>query len=175
MSATPGLPKEDYATDEPTSGAVLSPCGRYRYRLWRELPRGKGSATIVMLNPSTADASKDDHTIRKLLGFAERRWGVGRIEVVNLFALIETDSKKLHHASYPTGPENDHYLDEAVCESGSIIVAWGALHKSLEWRARDVLDLIRKRVEPLCLGRCGNGQPRHPLMLSYETELEIYR
>ena len=43
----------------PTSYARLSDCGTYRYTLGRRWDDGP-TATFVMLNPSTADASQDD-------------------------------------------------------------------------------------------------------------------
>lgn len=38
--------------------AVISPCGTYRYRLERRWPvqPSYGQATVIMVNPSTADA-----------------------------------------------------------------------------------------------------------------------
>lgn len=48
------------------SGAVISDCGQYRYALSRGgWMGGKGTVLFVMLNPSTADASEDDPTIRR--------------------------------------------------------------------------------------------------------------
>jgi hypothetical protein len=88
------------------AGADISPDGRYRYRLWREwrgcasrdhwrwlgAKDGAGhelgeplSVLFVMLNPSTADGTTDDPTIRRCVGFA-KRWRYDRLEVVNLFA-----------------------------------------------------------------------------------------
>lgn len=68
--------------------AVVSDCGRYRYRLDRIWDTALPAVTFIMLNPSTADASNDDATIRRLAGtngFA-RRWGCGALIVVNLYA-----------------------------------------------------------------------------------------
>src|SRR5437868_12651695 len=68
--------------------AVISPCGKFRYRLTRQW--GEGAALpFVMLNPSTADAEQDDPTIRKCVGFA-KRMGYDGIEVVNLYAYRAT-------------------------------------------------------------------------------------
>lgn len=44
--------------------AVISSCGKYRYVLTRQLGSGSKTATFIMLNPSTADATQDDPTIR---------------------------------------------------------------------------------------------------------------
>lgn len=69
------------------NGAELSPCGTYRYTLTRQFrPNAPAPMVFVMLNPSTADASQDDPTIRRCLGFADRE-GYGAILVVNLYAL----------------------------------------------------------------------------------------
>ena len=67
------------------SGATISPCGIYRYRLWRRWGEGR-SCVFVMLNPSTADALVDDNTIRSCVRLAQEL-GFGGIIVVNLFAL----------------------------------------------------------------------------------------
>jgi len=156
------------------NGAVLSPCARYRYRLWRTLPSGKDSATFIMLNPSTADASANDPTIRKCLGFAER-WGVGKIEVVNLFAFRATDPRELLGPHPIQGPDNNRYIDEAMCESSTVVFAWGAIHKAHESRAYEVINMVANRFRPKCLGLTKQGQPRHPLMLAYATQLEEFR
>ncbi len=47
------------------SGAVISDDGLYRYALSRIWDRSKQAAMFVGYNPSTADALKDDPTIRR--------------------------------------------------------------------------------------------------------------
>jgi hypothetical protein len=68
-----------------TSGAVLSDCGQYRYRLWRVWDDCLPLMVFVMQNPSTATADADDPTIRKCIGFAKRH-GYGGVSVRNVFA-----------------------------------------------------------------------------------------
>ena len=71
------------------SGASFSPCGTYRYTLWRRwsfVP----PATFVLLNPSTADATRNDPTVERCERRA-RELGCGGIRVANLFALRSTD------------------------------------------------------------------------------------
>lgn len=54
----------------------ISTCGKYRHWLYRDLEKknrdGGKNLCFIMLNPSTADAEKDDQTIRKCKGFALR-------------------------------------------------------------------------------------------------------
>lgn len=163
--------------DDPASGAVISACGRYRYRLWRVWEAARPRLLWVMLNPSTADAANPDPTIRKCIGFA-RRHGYGSIEVVNLFALRATDPKELRAAKDPEGFENDVHIVEAARRAGPVIMAWGGFRFApIVPRARRVYDMIRHyrpSTRFLCLGRTGTGAPAHPLMLAYATPLEDY-
>lgn len=87
------------------NGAVISDCGKYRYSLTRTVPgaESKTRMTVIMCNPSTADATRDDPTIRKLYGFA-RHLDVGHITVVNVYAYRATDPKELKRTELPQGP-----------------------------------------------------------------------
>ena len=77
-------------------GARLSECGRYRYSLWRVWDAGLPSLAWCLLNPSTADAEREDATTRRLRGFC-RAWGYGGYLLVNLFALRATDPARDDH------------------------------------------------------------------------------
>src|SRR6185369_17379869 len=97
--------------------AVISKCGKYRYSLRREWIGGAGTVCFIMLNPSTADASVDDPTIRRCIGFAQR-WGYQILEVVNLYAYRATRPRDMFAAADPVGPENEYYLCKAALGAG---------------------------------------------------------
>jgi len=159
------------------AGAELSACKLHRYLLWRTWSPNKPPATFVMLNPSTAQASTDDHTVRKCIGFAQR-WGFGGIRVVNLYSLRSTDWHMLIARPDRTGPANGQWLESAfelaAAQGQAVVVAWGA-HRVPEKAARvaEVRSIARRHgVELLALGTTFDGDPCHPLMLSYSTPLE---
>lgn len=123
-----------------------------------------------MLNPSTADATEDDPTIRRVLGFS-RREGWGRIEIVNLFAFRATDPFEISRADDPIGQDNDEAIRTAVSGAQIVVLAWGASRVARD-RAEDVLPMLRDLgVEPMCFGRTKGGSPRHPLYLPADAPL----
>jgi hypothetical protein len=149
-------------------GAIISPCGQFRYRLWRRWSSNVKPITFVMLNPSTADAEQDDPTIRKCIGFA-KRIGQGAIEVVNLYAYRATDPAELKRAGWPKGPENDRHILDACADSHIVICAWGANARGMD-RPRAVLEMLRARgIQPKALALTGDGMPRHPLYIPYDA------
>jgi len=160
----------DLFDDAPTallSGATFSADSKYRYRLWRDVrPDAVGSVTFVMLNPSTADAQKNDPTIRKCIGFV-KQWGYRRLEVVNLFAWRATDPKELPKVAEPIGQENDRAILDTCLTSEWVIAAWGS-NKFAQRRAGDVTWMLTKHgIHLRCLRRSVQGNPWHPLYVPY--------
>jgi hypothetical protein len=147
-------------TEEMKRTAVISPCGRYRYALTRRWGRGS-AVTWVMLNPSTADAERDDPTLRRVTAFS-RAWGFSALSVVNLYAYRATDPRDLFTAADPVGPDNDAHVLRATAESTRTVAAWGA-HARPD-RIASVLTLLGIRGLT-ALALTASGQPRHPLYL----------
>lgn len=166
---------EHDATHEITS-ARLSHDGVYRYRLDRTWDRPAGRLLFVMLNPSTADGTVDDPTIRRCRGFTLRE-GLGGFTVVNLFALRATDPKHLRQHPDPVGPLCDVHLRLAALgeeRPRAVIAAWGA-HPFAADRAAEVVDLFAENRQRLsCLGVTKGGHPRHPLYVKGDTPLLPY-
>lgn len=144
--------------------AIISDCGTYRYLLQRFWDSRLETLNFIMLNPSTADASEDDATIRRCLGFA-RDLGFGSLEVTNLFALRSTDPRAIKTHAAPIGPENDERIIDAAKVCQLTICAWGTHGGHLN-RANRVLDMLRKAgIKPHALAFSKNGYPKHPLYL----------
>lgn len=156
-------------------GCILSDCGTYRYRLWREWDRTRPTLVFLMLNPSTADHLADDQTIARC---TTRAVGgkFGRLDVVNLFPLRATDPDELLTHPDPVGPmrgsitANGVILD-AIDQAHTVICAWGA-HAAAGPRAAEVMRLLgmagmRNRLYHLGLNK--DGSPKHPLYIAAST------
>ena len=150
-------------------GAAFSPCRTWRYSLTRWWDVRRGVMMVVGLNPSTADETVDDNTIRRCIGFAKRE-GLDGLIMANLFAYRSTDPRALKWAEDPVGPENDEWLRNLAACSKLVVAAWGT-HGTLNGRAREVLEkgLLGPNVQ--CFGHTKDGHPRHPLYLRRDVAL----
>ena len=152
-----------FAEELPT--AEFSPCRTWRYVLRRQWAAGP-KIGFILLNPSTADETLDDPTIRRCIGFA-KAWGYGGLVLGNLFGLRSTDPRVLRSVADPVGPGNDDALVEIAREANGrrVICGWGnhgaSWGRSIE--ARRLLAANGARLEALAL--TGAGEPGHPLYL----------
>lgn len=158
------------------SSAIISPCGMYRYTLHRNIPqpmRWVKPCLFCLLNPSTADATTDDPTLRRGMGFA-KEWGCTSLTFVNLFAYRATDPRQLKEAVDPVGPENVNHIIEQINKHfriGIIVVAWGS--HALTGRQRRVQHLFAQHGAQ-CFGTNKDGSPRHPLYLRKDASLQLW-
>lgn len=147
------------------SKAHFSGCRKYRYTLWRwwgdMFSEGDNYVNFICLNPSTADETKDDNTIRKCIKFA-KSWGYAGMCVTNLFAWRSTDRKAMMKVDEPIGPDNDYYLWNVAANAKLIVAAWSQDGKHLG-RPQDVLKVIPS--DRLHYLRMGKSEPWHPLYL----------
>lgn len=158
-----------------TRDATISTDGAYRYRLSRRWDHTQPVATFIMLNPSTADATVDDATIRKCIGFAQR-WRYGGIEVGNLFAFRATKPEDMKRSPDPVGPENWTHL-EAICRGakqsgGRVICAWGTNGGFKCQDSKFLENCIHQwDVRPMALRMTTKSRkPEHPLYVPYEVQ-----
>lgn len=161
-------------TDTLERWAVLSDDGLYRYELGRRwtpsLEGGRGRIVWVMLNPSIADASIDDQTIRRCVHYS-RRDGFDDLVVVNLYAYRSSKPDVLRRVPDPAGPENADYLGRHFADAAMVVAAWGANPMTRWCQASDRIE-----HRPLyCLGTTGDGSPRHPARLGNDVPLVVWR
>jgi len=164
--------------------ATWSPCKLYRYtlrRTWAPTERFDGAfmnglstllrearglaqgdrklVTWVLLNPSTADETHDDPTIRRCIDYS-KSWGYDGLIIVNAYGLRSTDPKGLWKVQDPNGPENDAALLGACREASRVVCGWGA---NLRNDRRDSLSVLLQDIELSALKINANGSPAHPL------------
>lgn len=145
---------------KPPKSAVFSPNRKYRYELWRRWGSGENYCCFIGLNPSTANATVDDPTIRRCIGFA-KSWGYDALCMVNLFAYRATDPAEMKAYHHPIGSENDATLERVTKDAGIVVAGWG-IHGTHLNRASDVMAKLSGLH---CLGVTKSGEPRHPLYL----------
>lgn len=153
-------------------GAAFSPCGTWRYTLDRDWDASLPGILFVLLNPSTADAEKDDKTNTRGIRFA-KAWGFGSCIFVNLFAFRTPKPEVMKAAADPIGPDNDDFILFQARMANVIVVAWGN-DGTFMGRDQAVLDLL-KEFNLFCMGCTKGGHPKHPLYLRNDIQLEGYR
>jgi hypothetical protein len=149
-----------------TPKTVFSPFRLYRYVLYREWDPTLETIAFIGLNPSTADETQDDPTIRRCIGFA-KKWGYGSILVGNIFALRSTDPKKLYKSDNPVGYRNDYWLGEIYKYAKTTVACWGT-HGALNRRHNDVKQKLGVMH---VFGFTKEGFPKHPLYLSSKAKI----
>jgi len=150
------------------AGADFSPCRTWRYALWR---RWSDAALVAFigLNPSTADETKNDPTVRRCIGFA-RSWGYGGLLMLNTYGLRSTDPAGLWRVDDPVGPGHDERLTGYRDMASAFVAAWGV--HCVPSRAERVCQMIGRRID--CLGLTNGGAPRPPLYLKASSERSPY-
>lgn len=153
--------------------ATISPDGVYRYdleRWWVDKPASW--CAWVMLNPSTADHTRDDATVHRCVSYSQA-WGFDGLVIVNLFALRSTSPAALRRHPDPVGPENDDHIFRHVTRDDvdRVVCAWGA-HGWIRNRGL----IIRRDLERACnalwtFGETKGGHPLHPGRLADTLEL----
>lgn len=144
-------------------GAEFSGCGKYRYKLWRIWNNDLPKAMCIGLNPSTANADKNDATINNLIGILTKL-GYGGFYMMNCFAYITSKPKPLKFN--PLSDDwNNNMITVTASECTDIIFSWGTF-KIIKEKGRDK-ELIEMFPNAKCFGINKDGSPFHPRALTY--------
>jgi hypothetical protein len=150
--------------------ALISEDGAYRYTLTRRWS-GRPLLPWICLNPSTADASKNDPSVLRMCRFS-RRENYGGICILNEYALRSPHPSVLRTHPDPVGPDNDMWISAVAgnlalsrvidgSEPRPVVVAWGA-NPMAAARVPRVMELLAG-IPVVCLGTTASGAPKHPL------------
>jgi hypothetical protein len=163
------------------NAAVFSedgPHGVHRFMLSRPIAPMLGSRPLVSigLNPSIADANRNDPTIRKEIGFAQR-WDLHYYVKGNASSIVATDPKAMKRArklGSDNLPNNDRWLAAMIelvrVHEGVFLAAWGQ-HIDRKRQMAIAAMLTAAGVTAKCLGTNDDGSPKHPLYLKWTTPL----
>jgi hypothetical protein len=165
-SPGPDPPKPAYTDADATFGED----GTYRYRLSRTWDASRPTATFVLLNPSTADATTDDRTVTRCVKYAAGM-GFGQAVIVNLFALRSPDPADIDGHPDPVGPDNDAHVRAVVGAADRVIIGWGNAGAK-QGRAREVANGLD--AELYAIGTTQAGHPRHPSRTPYDVTIERF-
>ncbi len=159
------------------SSAVFSADRKHRYRLDRDVQPSGVVAAYFGVNGSTAGEDEEDQTTLKWRGFSMRN-GFARYIAANPFAYCATDVSELARAADPVGPDNARHLAEVILEADVLVPCWGnrgKLPQHLRHHLDDLADLLFASGKPVRIfGLTASGDPKHPLMLGYDTPLRSW-
>lgn len=151
-------------------GAIFTQDRKYRYALWRMWDNRKPVLMQIGLNPSIANETRNDPTVKRGIVRAMQN-DFGGFLMANLFAYVSTDPKALLQNGNTVGEETDWYIRKMVELSAIQLCGWGSF-KPVGKRFKAVYEML---AEPYCLGINSDGQPRHPLYVSYDTPMIKYQ
>ncbi|MCP3741445.1 DUF1643 domain-containing protein [Rossellomorea sp. BNER] len=144
----------------------------YRYILRKVWNKNLPKATLIMLNPSIADEIKNDHTINRVINFLIKE-GYGKLDVLNIFAYINTDSENLKARPEFVGPLNDRFIKKFTNKSSIVLIGWGS-DKNYFNRKREVLHILKDKKLECFNDLSSRNKPIHPSVLAKEFWLEEY-
>jgi hypothetical protein len=163
--------------DAIVGGAAFSDCGRYRPLLWRtwDGAANPGHVLWIGMNPSTADGTVDDPTVRRECDFTAA-WGYGVYRKCNVMDFRATQPKALLETGIePRSEINLSTIAEQAKSAEIVVLAFGSLHKKLSRYGTDVVRALEaENIDAYCLGVTANGSPKHPLYLRKDSELLRY-
>jgi hypothetical protein len=158
--------------------ATFSPDRMFRYTLERIWDETLPPLLVIMLNPSVADAERNDPTITRVMQRA-KRLGYGGVVVCNLYAFRSPYPAKLRErwrlGAGIIGPSNDLVIREAAQRYKHVWVAWGGDALAAK-RDKAVLDILYGNCcSVYMLELTKDGFPKHPLHVAYDVPLTTYK
>ena len=154
------------------SGATFNEDRTHRLCLWRIWDESKPFLQLIGLNPSTANETAPDPTIRRIIQLAKFN-GYGGIYMTNLFTVISANPDILeNYNGHSSWLYDRDILLSVKLKCKDVAFVWGNF-KVARNRAADCIWEF-SHCNALCFGRNKNGSPKHPLYLKGNTKLIKY-
>lgn len=147
-------------------------------RDWRdEIGAPDRTALFGLLNPSKAGEKEDDPTVRKTVGFG-RRWGFGRVVMVNLNPIVSTNPWELPPWN-GIDMLNRAIIQQWMGEAELVVAAWGSQPSAIARRiALPALIYLFRQIAPVrlyCIGKTKSGAPLHPSRAPYTDTPMVWK
>ncbi|WP_232056561.1 DUF1643 domain-containing protein [Pseudoalteromonas sp. A25] len=98
--------------------------------------------------------------------------------VGNVFGYRATNVKELATVMDPIGSENFTHISDVIAEADILVPCWGSrtkLPKELRENLDNFMEMLIQSDKPVyCFGKTASQDPKHPLMLSYDTKLVMW-
>jgi hypothetical protein len=158
-----------------TRQAHFSEDGKHRYWLLRSWDASPRMMLIIGLNPSTADDTEDDPTIRSCIRLATSN-GYGGFIMCNLYSFITAYPDVLRaNMAEANRQKSNETLVRMIRNTHHTVCAWGSW-SFIDARADEVIEMIKANAKngPFCFGVNNGGSPKHPLYLNSKTKIDLY-
>jgi hypothetical protein len=150
-------------------GAEFSACRQYRFALWRIWDKTKPLVMFIGLNPSTANETEPDNTIKSVIRLSKAN-GYGGFYMMNCFPFVSTDPEAINYHGFEA--HNNDWLQKISDRCKDVVFAWGNF-KIVSDVNRDE-ELFKMFPDALCLGKNASGSPKHPLYIKSTTQLRPF-
>ena len=151
---------------------------------------GENPLIVIGLNPSTADETTPDATMRKVIGFINKwnersSYNFDSFIMLNLYPLRETSPDVLnqtHEFNAILHERNMEIISDTLNQhpNAKILLCYGDSIESVRWLkyCRDEILKLMVRHEGCSLFSLGNltnmKNPRHPSRLAYSIDMQPY-
>lgn len=162
--------QQDLFTDSIETGADFSEDKKQRYSLWRIWDKSKPLVMFIGLNPSTANETENDPTIKSVTRIAKHN-GYGGFYMMNCWTYISKQPAGLPKDL--TLYKADYLLEIVAKRCADVVFAWGDFQLVKESGRGEYLSVLFPNAKALHINK--NGSPKHPLYCKSKTQLINYK
>lgn len=156
--------------DDIDAGAKFSDDRKYRFALWRIWDKELPCVMFIGLNPSKANESDLDATIRSVIRISKHN-GYGGFYMMNCFPMVSTNPDEL--VIHPFWQKiNDEWIEFVASKCKDVVFAWGNFKVVRDKKRNE--ELVIKFPKAKVIGLNANGSPKHPLFIKGKTILTDY-